>query len=195
MEPTTVTLIVGLAGIVSTFTLGTIGLYFTAKSRISKHRETLFQRQMELGEEIVHLQARMRIFSSLLATKGFERTEEARRDLGESYVQFSKTEERAAVIFPVHLWKEVRDVSNSIAEIMAEYDTTQDIKPTTMQSFIARSTKVALLVRELIGVDELTDQSLSLFSRKKSFDRLSNLEVDFFKKMHADVNKKADSSV
>lgn len=190
METTTITLIIGLAGIASTFTLGTFGLYFTAKSRVSKHREVLFQRQMGLAEELVHLQERIRGYATILAAKDSSFKDRARNDIGDTYREYCNNEVRAAVVFPVHLWVEVRELSRCVSALIAEYDSTSTISSDSLKSLAVRGTKIGLLVRTLVGADELTEQSLSLFSRKQEYDNVVTLNVEFFEKMHADVNKK-----
>ena len=66
MEPSTVTLIIGLAGIVSTLSVSGLGLYYTAKSR-APLRQALFSKQIEIVMEIANLQSREALIYSSAA--------------------------------------------------------------------------------------------------------------------------------
>ena len=67
MEPSTVTLIIGLAGIVSTLSVSGLGLYYTAKSRAAPLRQALFSKQIEIVMEIANLQSREALIYSSAA--------------------------------------------------------------------------------------------------------------------------------
>ncbi|MFA5984230.1 MAG: hypothetical protein WC782_09450 [Methylococcaceae bacterium] len=69
MEQSTITLVVGLAGISSTLIVSGMGLYYTAKSRPAALRQALFSKQREMVVEIVHLQSRIRLFATHFLSK------------------------------------------------------------------------------------------------------------------------------
>lgn len=195
MDESTVTLVVGLAGIVSTLIVSAMSLYYTAKSRVAPLREALFDKQLDMAIEISHLQSRIRVFITILSSdEGFYH-EEARDDLGRFYKEFSEAEERSAVIMPVEFWLEVKGLSTSVCSAIEEYDTDGIISGANKMAVEARMTKVVLLTRAMTGADELTDQSIGLFSGRKDYRRVVGLGVSHFEAMHAQVNGKEKESV
>jgi hypothetical protein len=189
MDERTVTLTVALAGIASTLIVGGVGLYFTAKSRSARYREALFERQLEIAVQIVYLQSRIRVFATILAGEDATYKSQARDDIRDYFRQFSETEQKAAVLLPVELWVEAKNLSDEISEAIGEYDSKETITPARMTSLVARMTKVALLSRVVLGVDELTEQSLALFSSQKAYTRVASLEVSHFEEVHRQVNR------
>ncbi|MDH4081300.1 MAG: hypothetical protein OEU68_15955 [Nitrospira sp.] len=190
MEQSTVTLVVGLAGIASTLIVSGMGLYYTARSRAAPLRQALFSKQLEMVVEIVHLQSRIRVFATLLSSKESPYLEEARRDIGEHYRQFAEAQEKAAVLLPVELWVEVKGLSDEMSDAIGEFDSQGIIEQRRMKTLIARMTKVALLSRVVTGSDELTEQSIDLFSSQKEYVRVANLEIAHFEEIHSRVNRK-----
>lgn len=188
MKPEIVTLIVGLAGIFSTLLASGLGIYFTAKARSSSLRESLFAQQLELVRKIVYKQGRVRVFFTVLTDKGGPYEEQARDDAGESVRDFSELQEEGAAILPVELWIEVKRLNDAMTDILGTYDGGEGITKENMKTLVAHSVKVGLLSRAVLGIDELTTESLKLYSTEKSFNRLSALEVEHFKNMHEQAN-------
>jgi len=190
MEQSTVTLVVGLAGIASTLIVSGMGLYYTARSRAAPLRQSLFSKQIEMVVEIVHLQSKIRVFATILSSEGSPYLEDARRDIGEHYRQFSEAQEKAAVLLPVELWVEVKGLSDEMSDAIFKFDSQGIIEQGRMKTLVARMAKVALLARVVIGSDELTEQSINLFSSQKEYARVADLEVAHFEEIHSRVNEK-----
>ena len=51
-------------------------------------------------------------------------------------------------------------------------------------AIIAMDAKVALLSRAVLGVDELTDESLRLFSKRNEFESLTNIKLSELERAH-----------
>ncbi|MYM32242.1 hypothetical protein GTP58_28310 [Duganella sp. CY15W] len=190
MEQATVTLIVGLTGIIATAVVGSIGHYFTAKARTAPLRQSLFAKQLELVMEIANLQSRVRVLATILSSDIEEHIEQAREDIAEYVKQFCEAEEKGAVILPVELWLEVKGLSNSMGALLIEFDSSGTIRSGTMTDMVARIAKVALLCRIVVGSDKLTGQSIDLFYGKSSYDNAAKLEISEFERMHSRVNGK-----
>lgn len=189
MEQSTITLIVSITGIASTLAVSSMGLYYTAKSRAAPFRQALFSKQLDIVTDIANLQSRIRVFATILSTNDDEHHEEARSDIGEHFRRFSEVEEKASVILPVELWIEVKKLASEITTAIIEFDSQGIIGSATMKAMIARMTKVALLSRMVIGCDELTEQSISLFSSQKEYKRIVNLEISHLEEIHSRVNQ------
>lgn len=190
MEQSTVTLVVGLAGIASTLIVSAMGLYYTAKSRAAPLRQSLFSKQIEMAVEIVYLQSRVRVFATILSSEEGPHLEDARRDIGGHYRQFAEAQEKAAVLLPVEFWVEVKGLSDEMSDAIREFDSQGIIEQGRMKTLIARMTKVALLARVVIGADELTEQSINLFSSQKEYARVADLKIAHFDEIHSRVNEK-----
>jgi len=188
MKPEIVTLIVGLAGIMATLIASGLGLYFIAKARSSALRESLFNQQLDLVRKIVLKQGRVRVYFTVLTDKGGPYEEQAREDTGESVRDFSELQEEGAAILPVELWVEVKQLNDVMTDILVSYDDGKGVTEDNMKTLVAHATKVGLLSRAVLGIDELTTESLKLYSSEKSFKRVADLEVEHFKNMYEQKN-------
>jgi hypothetical protein len=184
MDEKIITLIIGLAGIISTLISSGLGLYFIAKARSATIREALFQKQLELITKIVHHQERFRIFATILTDPDETHREVAREDIGTLLPNFVELEEEGAAILPTELWVEVRQLSTQMTDILIRYDAEGGVGEEDMRQFVSRCAKVALISRTVIGTDSLTEESMKLFSSKRYYDRLASLEIEFFGKIY-----------
>lgn len=183
MEANTVTLIVGLSGIGATLIASSLGIYFTAKARTSAFREALFKKQLDIIARAIHKQGRFRIFATILAGEDDTYKGQAREDIGDCTKDFSGIQEEGAAILPTELWIEVKKLNDHMTEILVNYDAGSGISEDSFQTLVTMMAKIALLSRTVIGVDQLTEESLRLFSSKKEYENLANIEIDNFRKM------------
>lgn len=184
-----VTLIIGLAGIIATLIASGAGLYFTAKARSSPLRETLFSKQVELLSRIVHKQSRFRVYATILHGNDDTHKERAREDIAECFREFSELQEEAAAVLPTEVWVEIKKLCDDMSNILGKYDEKGGIEGANFKNLVARMTKVALVTRVVLGIDELTGESLSLFTASKDYERIANMEIKFFEEMHDSANK------
>ena len=190
MSESEATLIVGLAGILATLIVSALSLYYTAKSRNSSLRDALFDRQLDLAISSIYLQSRLRVFLTILSDPDSPFKEEARLDFGQCFKEFSENEEKAAAVLPVELWIEIKTLSKEISSLIQVYDEQEEIDGAQFDYSVARMTKIALLTRATFGVDELTEQSISLFSSKKDYSRTAAIEIEHLAEIHERVNKR-----
>ena len=52
----------------------------------------------------------------------------------------------------------------------------------------AMMAKIGLLARAVIGVDELTKESIALFSKIKNYENIANMEIENFRKIYEKAN-------
>jgi hypothetical protein len=188
MDDKVVTLVVGLAGITATLISSGLGLYFLARARSAPLRESLFNKQLELVTKIIHKQERFRIFATILAGSDESFKELAREDIGSCVRDFSELKEEGSAILPVELWVEIRQLSSQMTSMLVEYDNGNGITEEDMRELWSRCAKVALISRAIIGADELTEESIKLFSSKKDYDKLTGLEVRHFEAIYNQKN-------
>ncbi len=184
-----VTLIIGLAGITATLIAGGAGLYFTAKARSGPLREAVFSKQVELLPRIVHKQSRFRVYAAILHGNDDTHKERAREDIAECFREFSELEEEAAAVLPTKVWAEIKKLSEDMSNVLIKYDEKGEIEEANFKNLVDRMTKVALVARVVLGIDELTDESLSLFAASKDYERIVNMEIKFFEERYDSVNK------
>lgn len=188
MDANTVTLVVGLGGIIATLIASALGLYFTAKARSSPLREMLYAKQIDLIVSIISKIGRIRIFVTILAGEDPTFKERARDDLGDCVKDISELTEQGAAILPTELWIEIKKLSNQVTSISVEYDESDGIASDQLVKLTAMDAKVALVARSVLGVDELTEESIKIFSSKKEFERLASIETSSFEVMVREKN-------
>lgn len=188
MESNTVTLIIGLAGIGATLIASGLGIYFTAKARSNVLREALFKKQLDLIARIMHKQGRFMVFASILAGEKDTYTDQAREEIGVCVKDFSEIQEEGTAILPTELWIEVKKVNAHMIEILVSYDERKGISEDSYKTLVAKMTKVGLLARTVVGADQLTEESLNLFSSKKNYEGLVNFEIECIRKMQKRAN-------
>jgi hypothetical protein len=182
MTQETVTLVIGLAGIVSTLIVSSIGFYYTSKGRKIGLRDKLFEKQIEIIVRLFHKQSRIRVFSDVLRGKDMELRERAREDIGNLVMEYCEIEEQSAAILPVELWIEIKRLTEFYVDFVVAFDNNNRISEPMREEMLARITKISLLSRTVLGVDELTEESIALFSSPKEYEKLAGLELDHFKK-------------
>jgi len=177
MDSNTVTLIVALAGIAATLISSSLGIYFTARARSAPLRELLYSKQIELIPQIIHKQGRFRVFATLLVGDDPTFKDRARDDIRGCIKDYSELTEKAAAILPTDLWVEISQLSNYMTELAVNFDENGKLDEKDMVKLSAMDAKVALVSRALLGVDELSDESLKLFSSVQDFERLAKIEA------------------
>ena len=91
--------------------------------------------------------------------------------------ELTKLSYEAAILFPVELYVSFKKVSETLTDIITEFDEGRDITASRDALRVA-DTVWALMARQLIGADELSTESLQLHSKKDALERLSNAETE-----------------
>ena len=187
MTQQTITLIVGLAGITATLISSSLGLYFTANARTNPLRQTLYTKQLELIINLLQKQGRFKVFATMLLDDESPYAEQAREDIGACVMDYSKLTEEATAILSTELWIEMRRISDWMTDFLVSYDANQPLSG--LKDYIIMDTKAALIARALLGVDELSQESISLFSSQKSFEKLSKISASDLERFLPKDNK------
>ncbi|SHN45411.1 hypothetical protein [Chitinophaga sp. CF418] len=178
MDANSVTLIVGLAGIIATLITAVIGFYYTAKSRSSPYREQLYLKQLELIVMLFHLHGRFKTFATLIIEKHF--LEEALTDIAIVIKDHSVSKEQAAAIFPVELFRTLNIVHALMMEFIGKCDEGHVLTKEDFIKFSSADLKFALQSRTIMGVDELTKGSTQLVSSSKNVRTMNDLDTEYF---------------
>jgi hypothetical protein len=164
-------LIIAIAGMFSTLVVAALGLYFTARARSAPMREMLYSKQLDLARQIFKAFGRGRMYAALL-TPDNEYRDRARVDIGGVIKRLSVLTDEAAALFPTELYIAVGDASKEFTSLLVEFDEGRDTKVISGR-VAARTAKAALIVRALLGIDELSVESIRLFSKKDALERLA----------------------
>lgn len=181
MDPNVGTLIIGLAGIIATLISSSLGFYFIARARSAPLRELLYSKQIELITQIIGKQSRFRVFASLLVGDDPTYKDRARVDIGNCVKNYSELTEKAAAILPTELWIDIKRLSNYMTELVVIYDENRKLDKEHTAKLSAMDAKVALISRAVLGVDELTQESLELFSSGKNYEGLVKIGAEELK--------------
>lgn len=188
MDQKVVTLIIGLAGITATLISSVLGLYFTAKSRSAPLRETLFKKQLDLISRIMHKLGIIRDLVIIMAGENTTFKDKSRNEIREYIRELCEMENEASALLPTELYIEIKRLSYHLTNLLANYDQSNIIDRKGYTTLSAIAAKVALISRTVIGVDELTIDSLSLFSSKNHYNNLTNIEIEQFQEIAKKVN-------
>jgi predicted AAA+ superfamily ATPase len=144
----------------------------------------LCEKQLELITQIIHRQARFRIFAVLLGSPEFR--DRAREDLAEIMREYSELAERAAAILPTDLWVEIKNLNGAMSDLLGTYDQKKTVDKKSAERIAGMDAKVALMSRVVLGVDALTDESLGIFSSTKGLERVAAIESDHYLQLARD---------
>lgn len=171
-------LILAIAGLISTSAVATIGLYFTARARSAPMRECLYSKQLGLAQSMFKIFGQIRIFAILLSPES-EYRDRARSDMRSLVKSLSTMTDEAAVLFPTDVYVEVKRVGDAITSFVANCDAGKYEK-SALDQLASQEAKAALMVRILLGIDELSEESIRLFSKNDSLTKLANISpLDF----------------
>ncbi len=151
-------------------------------------REMLYAKQIDLIVSIIFKIERIRIFVTILAGEDPTFKERARNDLGDGVKDISELTEKGAAILPTELWIEIKKLSSQVTSILVEYDKNESIDSDQLVKLSAMGAKVFLVARSVLGVDELSEESIKIFSSKKEFERLASIETSGFEAMVRERN-------
>lgn len=172
------TLVVGLAGIAATLVSSGLGLCFVARSRRSPMRELLYARQLSLIVRILRTSGRIRVFTTILIGSDNQFKEQARDDIGEAVKRLSQLSDDAAALLPTELFGEVRQLSSLAVEVLTKIDQSEHVPASPLNAQMA---KTALMARALLGVDELSDESIDLFGKRGDLERIAKTGLHKFR--------------
>ena len=177
MDSTTQTILVSIAGLISTAIVGAIGLFFTARSRSAPLRQHLYQEQLALVIRIVRIIGKIRTFAPMVVDPSGPYHERAVNDLRVKVRQLSEAKDAAAALLPTELYGELAQLASIVTDFVGDYDERRDLSwfPATLAGHAA---KTALLARTYLGVDELSTESASLFASERSLASVANLDPE-----------------
>jgi len=190
MNPATQTLLISIAGLLSTSLAGGAGLYFVARGRNASLRQHLYQEQLRLVVRIIRIIGKIRTYAPMVLDSSGPHHERALDDLGVKLRQLSETTDAAAALLPTELYVEVSRLTRVVTDFLVDHDEARDVSwfPAKLAG---HSAKTALLARALLGVDELSTESAALFTRKATLANVANLEPDAIAaKAKADIEKR-----
>lgn len=174
MSATTQTILISIAGLISTAIVGGLGLYFAARSRSASLRQHLYQEQLALVVRLIRIIGKIRTFAPVVLDRAGPYYESALDDLRIKVRQLSEAKDTAAALLPTELYVEVSQLASVVVDFLGDHDACRDVSwfPARLAG---HSAKTALLARAYLGVDELSTESAALFTRKARLSKVANL--------------------
>lgn len=176
MEDNIVTLIVGLTGIVSTLIASLVGAFFISKERHQSLRHALFERQFDLVTRITFRMGWIRNFIVILSADDNTHHELAVLDLHESISKFSELVDEGAAFLPVELWIETNRLLSELSSFSDEFEKQGDQPKAKLDSLVIDMGKISLMIRAIVGADELTSVNLDLINKRDILEKLSEIQ-------------------
>ena len=183
MDSNTVTVAISVVGAISTLVASGLGLYFTARARSAPLRELLYSKQLELITKIIYKQARFQVYAILLSSSNSEFKKRAREDSGSCVKEYSELTEKASAILPTDLWVEVKKLSDYMAGLLIGFDKRGSLDEQSISRLEGMGAKVVLVSRAILGVDQLTEESLKLFSAFKDLKQAVAIEPEYLEQL------------
>ena len=170
------TLIVGIVGILATLISSSLGLFFTAKARAAPQRDILFERQFDLLGEFAEEIGKARICSTVAFSDLTEFRNRACDDLRDAVAALSRISDAATLILPVDLWKEVKALANLWSGLLDAGNRKDSLIADRRFELDARAAKTFVMARTLLGIEELSTETMGLFTRKDDLTHLGKLD-------------------
>jgi hypothetical protein len=176
MDAATQNFVLAIAGLAATLISSALGLYFTARARTAPLRELLYSKQIDVALRFTQLIGKVRTLGPIVldpTTAQFR--EQAIDDLRVIVRELSELSDTAAALLPTELWVEVQQAKEVVVDFLVAYDEGGDVGWFPVK-LAGHSTKTALLARVYLGVDELSDESARLFTRKRRLKAVAALD-------------------
>ena len=160
------TFFISLSAIAATLTASCIGLYYANKARTQPYREHLYRMQVDLACELLALVDEVNAHAVRVFTAGSE--DEWKRawvDLGKENLALQALTGRVAVLLPTDLMTAVLVFMRESADFMLVV-TESGPAAQAFDALSAARTKCMDLTRQLVGVDSLTRESVSLIASR-----------------------------
>lgn len=173
------TALIGIAGLLATVATSIAGLYFTARARTAPLREHLYRKQLDLTEQILRTVGRAKVYAAI-AFDGDEDNPFRHRaldDLGATIAELSRLSDSAAALLPTRVYVEVAVLTRLLTDFASALDA-GDKQAGFPEQFAGQAGKLALLIRSVWGVDELSAESVGLFGSSKDLEKLSSISPE-----------------
>lgn len=145
----------GIAGLVATALSSCFGIYYTARARTASMRDHLYAAQLTLLQELMKEVGRINRIASVLADPAAASYHaEATADLRGALPALAKIEDAATVLLPVNIYSELKKYSSLAAQLHDRAGICDEVW--------SHSTKLGLLIRGHLGVEELSAEAIGL---------------------------------
>ncbi|MEM9998344.1 MAG: hypothetical protein AAF809_11635 [Bacteroidota bacterium] len=177
MDQATVALILGLAGILSGFLTGAVGLFLSSRARSTPLRQYLFQQQIELGRRLGVVIGRIRLMPSIIRLSDDpDHRQQASADLRSELAELEVLYTEASGILPTDVFVEISKLISAIFDFLKAYD--EGVVDQGHQEAIGgHAVRTLLVFRTALGIDMLSDRNMKLFDKPKNIKTLIDLDA------------------
>lgn len=176
MQDSTVTLIVGVAGILGTLISSAIGHYYTAKARKDVYQRAVFTEQFELLKKI-HLQiGRAQNFLQMIVPPHPDHHEQAEADCLALIPELANLIHEGSALLPSEVWVDLSQFSSKLCEIFECSDRSSDEAKEIARDVRVRAGIFALATRKMLGIDEMSTETYKMLTGSNAEDLMSDGE-------------------
>jgi hypothetical protein len=164
MTDSTVTLIIGIAGIFGTLFSGFLGFYYADKARKDKYQHAVFTAQFEMLKKANLLVGRADNLAVMVAPPRGEYFDKAIEDIRQIVPEIANIIHEGSSLLPTELWVDLNDFSSALISILNLRDSEAEIEKENVVDVRAKAAMFATATRALLGVDELSEETFKLIS-------------------------------
>jgi hypothetical protein len=181
---------IALAGLLSTIIVSIVGLYFTNRARTQNYRSCLYQKQLDLIVDIIDL---MQLLELDLALVIYSKSDQDRNKylsiFNEHFLKFSETQRIGSSLLSIDLYGQITK-TNTLAQSIVIKINDGGGNIDDLNKLKAFNVQFALLAREFMGVEKLSEQTVKLFTKRKEISGLTNLDNNALVKIVEEANRK-----
>ncbi len=184
---------IALAGLLSTIIVSIIGFYFTNRARTQNYRSYLYQKQLDLIIDIIDLMQLLELDLDLVISSKTEQDRNIYLQIfNDHFLEFSEKQRISSSLFSIDLYEQINR-SNNLAQSIVITLNDEGGNIDDLNKLKAFNVQFALLAREFMGVEKLSEQTVNLFTKKKELSSLTSLEdnalVDMVKEAYRKKNE------
>jgi len=184
-------LTIALAGLLSTIIVSIVGFYFTNRARTQNYRSYLYQKQLDLIIEIIDLLQLLELDLDLvISSKSGDARKKYLSIFNQHYLDFSEKQRITSSLFSVDLYGQITKINSFAQDLVIKINDGGE-NDDDLNQLKAFDVQFAMLAREYMGVDKLSEQTAKLFTKKKDLSSLTELEdAKLVKIVEETVNQK-----
>ena len=173
MSDSTVTLIIGIAGLLATVFTGFLGFYYADKARKDKYQHAVFTEQFEMLKKANLLVGRADNLAVMVNPPRGEFFDKAIEDIRQIVPNIASIIHEGSSILPTELWVDLNHFADALIGILERRDSEAEIEVEQVIDVRAKAAMFASATRALLGVDELSEETSKLIKGESQTELLS----------------------
>lgn len=188
MQDSTVTLIVGIAGILGTLTSSAVGHYYIAKVRRDVYQKAVFSEQMAMLKSVHLLVGRARNLLAMIVPPDAEHYDMALQDSLSLVPQIADLIHEGSAFLPQEIWVDLNQFADKLIEVFEISDKNSNEAAALARDVQIYAATLALATRKLFGIDELSVETYNMLTGSQHQYLMSTQERASIAEIAEDVN-------